>query len=171
MSVDNNVLGTYLHGLFRRTGDALTLAAVGRAGRGRSLRLPAVSRGADRTPGRRGGKRCMPLEMLLELMSMEPRPMSIALLIALALALDFLLGEPPTLPSAGGVRAPGRCRRSAPQLERRRAQRTGSFGWCLAVVPLVLLAWAIDAWLQSSAALYLLWSACHPVPGDWLEQP
>ena len=33
------------------------------------------------------------------------------------------------------------------------------FGWCLVVLPLALLAWAIDGWLRStSAALHLLWS-------------
>ena len=83
--------------------------------------------------------------------------MSIALLIALALALDYLLGEPPRyhpLVGFGRLVDAVEARLNGTQA----SAADGVFGWCLAVVPLVLLAWAIDAWLQSSAALYLLWS-------------
>jgi len=83
--------------------------------------------------------------------------MSIALLIALALALDYLLGEPARYHPLVGF---GRLV-DAIEARLNGAQATaadGVFGWCLAVIPLLLLALAVDAWLQSSSVLYLLWS-------------
>jgi adenosylcobinamide-phosphate synthase len=83
--------------------------------------------------------------------------MSIALLIALALALDYLLGEPPRyhpLVGFGKLVDAIEARLNGPQA----TAADGVVGWCLAVIPLLLLALAVDAWLQSSGVLYLLWS-------------
>lgn len=83
--------------------------------------------------------------------------MSIALLIALALALDYLLGEPPRYhPLVGFGRLVDAI--EARLNGARASVADGVFGWCLAVIPLVLLTWAVDAWLRSSGLLYLLWS-------------
>jgi adenosylcobinamide-phosphate synthase len=83
--------------------------------------------------------------------------MSIALLIALALAFDYLLGEPrryhPLVGFGSLVDAIER-RMNGPQA----TSMDGVFGWCMAVIPLVLLTYVIDGWLQTSGFLYLLWS-------------
>ena len=78
-------------------------------------------------------------------------------MIALALALDFLLGEPRRyhpLVGFGRFADAIEARLNGPHASR----ADGLVGWCLAVVPAVLLSIAIDAWLQSSDFLYLLWS-------------
>jgi adenosylcobinamide-phosphate synthase len=83
--------------------------------------------------------------------------MSIALLIALALAFDYLLGEPrryhPLVGFGSLVDAIER-RMNGPQA----TSMDGVLGWCMAVLPLVLLVYVIDASLQTSSFLYLLWS-------------
>ena len=83
--------------------------------------------------------------------------MSVALLVALALAFDYLLGEPRRYHPLVGF---GRLLEA---LETRfnsaRATRAdGVLAWCLAVLPLVLLAWLIDAGLQSTPLLHAIWS-------------
>ena len=74
--------------------------------------------------------------------------MSSALLIALALALDYLLGEPPRYHPLVGF---GRLV-DAIEARLNGAQATtadGVFGWCLAVIPLLLLAFAVDFHVRS----------------------
>ena len=83
--------------------------------------------------------------------------MSVALLVALALALDYLLGEPRRYHPLVGF---GRLV-DAIELRLNRTTATqmdGVLGWLLAVAPLVLLAWMVDGWLQNAGLIYLLWS-------------
>ncbi len=83
--------------------------------------------------------------------------MSIALLIALALAFDYLLGEPQRyhpLVGFGRLVDAIEVRMNGPQA----TSTDGIIGWCMAVIPLVLLVYLIDAALQTSGLLYLLWS-------------
>ena len=84
--------------------------------------------------------------------------MSIGLLVALALALDYLLGEPPRYHPLVGF---GRLVDAIEQRLNRpgATQMDGVLGWSLAVIPLVLLAYGIDGWLEHSTFLHLLWSA------------
>ena len=83
--------------------------------------------------------------------------MSIALIIALALALDYLLGEPRRYhPLVGFGRFVDAIEARFNSAQARRAD--GVLAWGFAVIPLVLLAFAVDAWLQSSEFLHLLWS-------------
>ena len=83
--------------------------------------------------------------------------MSIALLIALALAFDYLLGEPQRYHPLVGF---GRLV-DAIEVRMNGSQTTfadGIIGWSMAVIPLLLLVYVIDSALQSSGLLYLLWS-------------
>ncbi len=83
--------------------------------------------------------------------------MSIALIIALALALDYLLGEPRRYhPLVGFGRFVDAIEARFNSAQARQAD--GVLAWAFAVIPLVLLAFAVDAWLQSSEFLHLLWS-------------
>ena len=84
--------------------------------------------------------------------------MEIAIIIALALALDYLLGEPKQwhpLVAFGGF---------VDQIEDRFNRgdnkfQSGVIGWCLAVLPIVLVVYLLDSWFAGSAFLSLLWSA------------
>ena len=83
--------------------------------------------------------------------------MSIALLIAFALAVDYLFGEPRRyhpLVAYGQLVDAIEVRFNRPGANR----SDGVFAWCLAVLPLALLALLIDQWMQSSEFLYLVWS-------------
>jgi adenosylcobinamide-phosphate synthase len=83
--------------------------------------------------------------------------MSIALVVALALALDYLLGEPRSYhPLVGFGRLADAIEARLNGLQATFAD--GVLGWCLAVIPLLLLGWAVDTWLASSEFLYLIWS-------------
>ena len=83
--------------------------------------------------------------------------MSVALLVALALALDYLLGEPPRYHPLVGF---GRLVDAIEQRFNRpgATQMDGVLAWSLAVIPLVLVAWSIDGWLENSVVLHLFWS-------------
>ena len=84
--------------------------------------------------------------------------MEVTLIVCLALALDYLLGEP---------------RRWHPlvifgqwvdQLEFRFNQgadqkQAGVIAWCLAVLPIVLVVYLLDRWFSVSSGLSFLWSA------------
>ena len=83
--------------------------------------------------------------------------MNIALLIALALAVDYLFGEPRRyhpLVTYGQLIEAIEVRFNRPNANR----SDGVIAWCLAVLPMALLALVIDGWMQSSQFLYLLWS-------------
>jgi len=82
----------------------------------------------------------------------------IALVIALALALDFLLGEPkighPLIVFGRFVD------RIEAQFNRGNdKKKAGIFGWSLALLPIVFVVYLFDRWLADSSLISLLWSA------------
>jgi adenosylcobinamide-phosphate synthase len=81
-----------------------------------------------------------------------------SIIIALALALDYLLGEPRRwhpLVAFGDL---------AGQIETQfnrgdNKLQSGVIAWCIAVLPIVLVAFLLDRWFAASGLLSLLWSA------------
>ena len=84
--------------------------------------------------------------------------MEVVLIIVLALALDYLLGEPKHWHPLVGFGA------LADKIEARfnhgdNRRGAGILGWCLAILPLVLLVYLLDQWFAGAEFLSLLWSA------------
>jgi adenosylcobinamide-phosphate synthase len=84
--------------------------------------------------------------------------LDIALIIALALALDYLLGEPrPWHPLVAFGQLADRIETHFNQGSNK--LRSGVFAWSLAVLPIVFVVYLFDHWFTVSGFLSLLWSS------------